>query len=231
MPGYRSLPTSLTAPGADGVRQAESSYRGGDPTDAARLLEEALEASAQRDPVLPGWLCGRLAALYRTLERHDDEVFLLERYRESQVSEEARTRYDARLTKARAIAFRKRKGDGSGALESVRAIIQRPRRSRTRSVRLPASASAFSPRVVNALACALATGVEESAELSDAIGLLCVEAHAHKLPAEEVVALLRRVSATAAARHRDADSKSRYDSALLLTLSRYYGGAQVSERL
>jgi hypothetical protein len=222
---------SLTAPGADGVRQAESSYRGGNPTDAARLLEEALEASVQLDPVLPGWLCGRLAALYRTLERHEDEVFLLERYRESQVSEEARSRYDARLTKARAIAFRKRRADGSGALESVRAIMQRPRRSRSRSASRHQPACAFSPTVVKTITCALATGAEESREVSDAIGLLCAEAHAHRIPAEEVVSLLRSVSAKATARHGEVDRQSRYDSALLLTLARYYGGAPFVERL
>src|SRR6266576_3902526 len=100
MPGYKALPKSLVAPGADGVRQAESSYRGGNTTDATRLLEEALDVSLKLGPVVPGWLCGRLAALYRTLERYDDEVHLLERYRESQRTEEARTRYDARLSKA-----------------------------------------------------------------------------------------------------------------------------------
>ena len=54
--------------------------------------------------------------VYRTLKRYDDEVELLERYRESQTSEEARTRFDARLSKARAIAERKRR-PLTGALE------------------------------------------------------------------------------------------------------------------
>jgi len=168
MPGYKSLPLSLTAPGAERVRQAETSYRGGNAADAVRLLEEALEASLQLGPVLPGWLCGRLAAIYRSLERYDDEVFLLERYRESQVSDEARTRYDARLTKARAIAHRKRKSDSVGALESVRAIMQRPRRPRSKAGASTGVKSAFSPAVVNAVTVALAMHAEDSLEMSDA---------------------------------------------------------------
>ena len=96
MPGYKPLPLSVTGSEADQVRQAESRRRGGDPATAIRLLEDALEASLLLTPVLPGWLCGRLAALYRTIGRHDDEVLLLERFRDSQEVEEARTRYNAR---------------------------------------------------------------------------------------------------------------------------------------
>src|SRR5205085_6814414 len=112
--------------------------------------EEALEASARLDPVLPGWLCGRLAALYRTLERYDDEVALLERYRDSQVTEEARVRYDARLSKARTIAERKRRRD-SGAVASVRRVIARPRPERAAVPDLDAPRSGFSATTMSAL--------------------------------------------------------------------------------
>src|SRR6476619_2647784 len=121
MPGYKALPPFMTGDAADQVREAEARHRTGD-SAAAHLLEEALAASIAVRPAYPGWLCGRLAALYRTLGRYDDEVHLLERYRESQTSEEARTRYDARLSKARTIAERKRRPD-SGALDSVRASL------------------------------------------------------------------------------------------------------------
>src|SRR6476620_5398926 len=122
MPGYRSLSAHLSGMAADHAREAEAHQRGGDPAMAAQLLEEALEASVRTRPEMPGWICGRLAALYRALKRYDDEVLLLERYRESQTSEEARTRFDARLSKARAIAERKRRTD-TRALASVRRVI------------------------------------------------------------------------------------------------------------
>lgn len=93
------------------------------------MLEEALAASVAMSPVLPGWLCGRLASVYRTLGRLDDEVRLLERYRESQADDDARTRYEARLSKARTLAERRRRPE-SGALSSVRHAMRAPRRPR-----------------------------------------------------------------------------------------------------
>src|SRR5881398_3922387 len=127
MPGYRSLSTHLSGTAADHAREAEIRQRGGDADMAAQLLEEALAASVRVRPELPGWICGRLASIYRTLKRYDDEVLLLERYRDSQTSEDARTRFDARLSKARTIAERKRRSD-SGALSSVRKVMGTPRR-------------------------------------------------------------------------------------------------------
>ena len=124
MPGYRSLSSNLSGTAAEHAREAELGQHHGDPKSAARLLEEALAASLRTRPEMPGWVCGRLASIYRTLKRFDDEVELLERYRESQTSEEARTRFDARLSKARAIAERKRR-PVTGALETVRQVRHR----------------------------------------------------------------------------------------------------------
>ena len=225
MPGYKSLPSSVNAPGAEEARKAESTYRDGNAAEAAQLLEEALEASLARDPVLPGWLCGRLAALYRTLDRYDDEVFLLERYRESQVSEEARTRYDARLSKARIIASRKRKPDCNGALNSVRAVMQGPRRSqraRRKTVTTP-PASVFSPAAAQAITRALSGNDDELSTMTDAVTLLCAEAHARDIPAEAIVALLRNTRAALATRVPNV--QERYDSALMLVLADYYAHA------
>ena len=122
MPGYKALPEEFDGPAAEQVRYAEVLQRAGDAGEAVRLLELTLDTCAKTRPELPGWLCGRLAALYRALKRYDDEVLLLERYRESQTSEDARTRFDARLSKARAIAERKRRTD-TRALASVRRVI------------------------------------------------------------------------------------------------------------
>ncbi len=129
MPGYRTIAESLTGSAAESVRAAEARQREGNPSAAVQLLEEALESSVSVRPELPGWLVGRLAALYRTLGRYDDEVHLLERYQSSQTSDEARARYDARLSKARIIADRERPRD-SGALASVRRVMGAPRTRR-----------------------------------------------------------------------------------------------------
>ncbi len=122
MPGYKALPHQFSGPAAEQVRDAEVLLRAGDPGEAVRMIERTLEMCALESGALPSWLCGRLAALYRLQERYDDEVQLLERHRESQTSEETRTRFDARLSKARAIAERKRRRD-TRALSSVRRII------------------------------------------------------------------------------------------------------------
>lgn len=223
MPGYKPLPTSVTGPEADQVRQAESRRRGGHPEAAVRLLEEALDASLDLRAELPGWLCGRLAALYRTLGRYDDEVHLLERYRDSQATEEARTRYDARLSKARTIAERKRRPD-SGALDSVRASMGRPAHRRPVLVRDErAQSPTFSSAATDALARGLANMMPSGEqELEDALALVCAEAHANEIPVEELVGALRHAAAGSngvkAARVRD----SRFDSALLLLLALYY---------
>ncbi|MEP6732576.1 MAG: tetratricopeptide repeat protein [bacterium] len=225
MPGYKPLPTTVTGPEADQVRLAESSRRRGNPDAAIHLLEEALEASLELRHEIPGWLCGRLAALYRTLGRYDDEVQLLERYRESQKSEEARTRYDARLSKARTIADRKRPRD-SGALESVRVSMRRPPRrgvARVAAVATVAPRSVFSDAAVSALNAALSNAASDgSKELNDALALVCAEAHANDIAVEELVALLRGASISMVQPHADAPRDSRYESALLLLLALYY---------
>lgn len=122
MPGYKSLSRQFSGAAAEQVRFAEVLLRSGDPREAVHVLETTLELCALESPELPGWLCGRLASLYRTIGRYDDEVLLLERYRESQRNEDAHTRFDARLSKARAIADRKRRTE-TRALSSVRKVI------------------------------------------------------------------------------------------------------------
>jgi hypothetical protein len=187
MPGYRSLSAHLSGTAAEHAREAELSQRHGDPETAARLLEEALEASLRSRPEMPGWVCGRLASIYRTLKRYDDEVELLERYRESQTSEEARTRFDARLSKARAIADRKRR-PVTGARETVRQVRHRSSQRR----RTPARGQAAITSCDVAVAGASATQMELRAAFTDPTGdrderiraaltTLCGEAHAQKI--------------------------------------------------
>jgi hypothetical protein len=129
MPGYRSLPDGINGKTADDVRDAELLQRSGDLEGATSTLEAALLACCPGEATpMPGWLCGRLAALYRSLKRYDDEVALLERYEATQLNDDARARYKARLSKARSIAASKRR-PSNGALDSVQGVLSRPRRS------------------------------------------------------------------------------------------------------
>ena len=218
----------MTGAAADQVREAEARHRLGDSATAVQLLEEALAASLAVRPVYPGWLCGRLAALYRTLGRHDDEVLLLERYRDSQESEEARTRYDARLCKARTIAERKRRRN-SGALDSVRASLERPRARRSRST--PAKPAApvpaplelpFSDATLAALTEAMhAEGGRHEPLIRAAIERLAAEGRAASVPVELLVTALK----AAATRTNGIDAgelSSRYGAALLQLLPLYF---------
>jgi hypothetical protein len=222
MPGYKSLPSFMTGQAADQVREAESRHRIGDSQTAVQLLEDALEASIARRPELPGWLCGRLAALYRTLGRYDDEVALLERYRESQTSEDARTRYDARLSKARTIADRKRRSD-SGALLSVRASMERPRARR--SSRTVSAPTGISQEAVLEIVGALAdSSPERDDHMRGALEVMCSEGRRFKAPAEVLVSALKEARDNPALASMDAEERSsRYGAALLQLLALYFG--------
>jgi hypothetical protein len=213
----------MTGAAADQVREAEARHKTGDSATAVQLLEEALAASIATRPAYPGWLCGRLAALYRTLGRYDDEVHLLERYRESQVSEEARTRYDARLCKARTIAERKRRPD-SGALESVRASLGRPRTRRSRSASTPAKPEPYAVSAATSELLVVALHADDAAHeelMRAAVERLAAEGQAAHAPADLLVAALKR----AAASRNGIDAgelSSRYGAALLQLLALYF---------
>ena len=231
MPGYRSLSVHLSGRAADHARKAELSQRHGDPQTAARLLEEALEASLRTRSEMPGWICGRLASIYRTLKRYDDEVELLERYRESQTSEEARTRFDARLSKARAIADRKRR-PLTGALETVRQVRHRSSQRR----RTPSNgqgALGMSNGVVlrqsgaqQELRAALADRSAEADERTRAaLGMLCAEAQAKDAHIEHLVASLKQTWTETPVPEgvSPEDWHERYSAALVELLALYFG--------
>jgi hypothetical protein len=230
MPGYRALSSSVTGTAADNAREAESLRRDGDPHTAVQLLESAIDVTRALNGELPGWLCGRLAALYRTLGRYDDEVLLLERYRESQRTEEARTRFDARLSKARTIAERKRRSD-SGALSSVRKVMGAPRRrgatpASTSTVAAPQPVPSLSPVLLARLAAALAgeSSPRQAALLNEALGEIGASARSTGLPVEQMVVMLREASARAA--HRtETERAARYSEALLRLLAVYFDEA------
>jgi hypothetical protein len=228
MPAYRPLSSSITGAAADSAREAESLRQGGDLERAARLLEEALEATRAVNERLPGWLCGRLAAIYRTLGRYDDEVHLLERYRESQTSDDARTRYDARLSKARTIAERKRRSD-SGALSSIRKTIGEPRTRRAPQSD-PVEIAPWRPseRHVDMLADLLGAASEcDFEERLDATLLeYCAEGQAHAADVSTLVDGLRSASRLAEDSPIGEETRAaRFSVTLLRLVALYYGEA------
>ncbi|CAN5142649.1 hypothetical protein BH09GEM1_BH09GEM1_19890 [soil metagenome] len=89
-----------------------------------RCYEDAFSQALASGSELPSFLVGRLATLYRRLGRFDDEIYLLERFRDSLVNDDLQARYRARLTKAQALAAQHRMSD-SVALASVRASRER----------------------------------------------------------------------------------------------------------
>jgi hypothetical protein len=193
VPGYKALPSQYSDDAADRVRYAEVLLRAGDRAEAVRMLESSLDACTRVSPELPGWLCGRLASLYRALGRHDDEVLLLERYRESQDSEDASSRFDARLSKARAIAERKRRSD-TRALSSIRCVINGCEdEDVVRVVALPNEDDVFAAATVAAMreaftaAGASGGGAVDLAPFAE----LCAEAHGQGHPAERLVVSLK----------------------------------------
>ena len=191
MPGYKSLPEQFNGPAAEQVRLAEALQRIGATEDAVQLLEAALEVCATDAPELPGWLCGRLASLYRTLRRYDDEVRLLVRYRDSQRSEDARSRFDARLSKARAMAER-----ASRTERHILASVKRPpsrRQGAGDSLGGADDAFGFDADVIGALRASLvaAASTGELAGLSPAIHRLLRETRERSLSPERMVAALK----------------------------------------
>ena len=233
MPGYRSLSAHLSGRAADHAREAEVRQRHGDPQTAARLLEDALEASLRTRSEMPGWVCGRLASIYRTLKRYDDEVELLERYRESQTSEEARTRFDARLSKARAIADRKRR-PVTGALETVREVRHRSsQRRRTpprrQSTVAKADSGARSAEAQLELRAALADRSEQSdARRRAALATMCADAHLGNVHIEHLVASLKQTwTEVPIPEGVDADQwHESYSSSLVELLALYFEESQ-----
>ena len=229
MPGYRTLSANLSGRAADHAREAEVSQRHGDPQTAARLLEEALEASLRTRSEMPGWVCGRLASIYRTLKRYDDEVELLERYRESQTSEEARTRFDARLSKARAIAERKRR-PVTGALATVREVRRRSSQRR----RTPARGQE-AITTSDGATCSAEAELELRAALVDragnaearrraALATICADAHAGNVHMEDLVSSLKATwSALPTPEGLSAEEwREQYSAALVELLALYF---------
>ena len=113
----------------DLVREASELDIEGRSQEAALLYERAFCQAVEFRTALPSFVVGRLAVLYRRLGQFDDEIFLLERYRDSLVDDDLQARYRARLAKAYSLAAQQR-GSDSVALASVRASTERSIRRR-----------------------------------------------------------------------------------------------------
>lgn len=120
MPGYRALSEHYSGAVADLTREAGLLEENGQHADAIATYERALAAALLENEAMPSFLCGRLAQLYRQTGRHADEVELLERYQLSQRSERERARFDARLSKAKALVHKTSRSSECGALSTIR---------------------------------------------------------------------------------------------------------------
>lgn len=134
MGGYRIAADSFAGDFGALVREAMELGTAGRASEAAVLYEQAVRSALSVKAELPASVVGRLAVIYRRLGRFDDEIFLLERYRDSLSDEELQSRYRARLAKAYALAAQHRPPE-SGALASVRASTERSASKRRRSSR------------------------------------------------------------------------------------------------
>ena len=132
MPRYRPLSAAVSGPTAEAARAAEVLQLEGDLSAAIRMLELVLAADSESDSETLGWVCSRLATLYRRVGRLDDEVDLLERYCESHQDDEWRMRFNARLFKARTLLSRSRETQ-SPLQHSVRHAMLRANVTRRRA--------------------------------------------------------------------------------------------------
>jgi hypothetical protein len=230
MPGYKALPDHYSGRVAEGVRYAEVLQRAGATDDAVQLLETAVELCTATAPEIPGWLCGRLAALYRTLKRYDDEVRLLERYRDSHhQSHDTGTRFDARLSKARALADRQRHSD-TRSLTSVQKAPKRVTADAPVAIMVVNDDDDFSPAtralLREAFVDAAVTG--EADRLVVALTWLRDEALTRGLSPERMVATLKSVwgNAEAPTGVDHAAWHALYRDALTQSLAMYFDEAE-----
>ncbi|MEO8560593.1 MAG: hypothetical protein ABI601_00865 [bacterium] len=225
MPGYKTLPEQFDGPAAAQVRFAEVLQRAGANDDAAQLLESALEVCVATTPELPGWLCGRLASIYRTLKRHDDEVRLLMRYRDSQTSEEARARFDARLSKAHAIAARSSRSE-TRMLASVRTAVNRKSGAAMAVTAMSGDQLGFGSDALGALRDGFTAAATSGDEVGLASALLRLrrDAKTNDYPPEQLVAAVKLAWRAAAPRAED-DAEAwnaLYRDALTRSLALYF---------
>lgn len=117
--GLSALVTTL-------AEQAEQASHRGNIADAVALFDQAIEANLVVAGEMPHGVVGRLAALYRRCRRHDEEVALLRRFRDSHAADDQDARYSARLSKAIALAERTRRTE-TIALLSLRPYVRSSR--------------------------------------------------------------------------------------------------------
>jgi hypothetical protein len=230
MPGYRELAQSFSGSVADRVREAAAMEKEGELLGALRAYEEAMDDYLNYQSEMPALLCGRLASLYRRLGLNDEEVALLERYRDSQTCDDARSRFQARLSKAQIIAEKKRRQD-SGALASIRAVRAAGSGRARRASRLQAAAeeAAAGPTTHDAGRVLLAELAQPHADI-DSPGLVAAITSfcATVKTGEGVEQLVGALKATVHAGNRPAhlspsEWKTRGSLALQLCVAAYFG--------
>jgi hypothetical protein len=156
---------------------------------------------------------------------------LLERYRESQTSEEARTRFDARLSKARAIADRKRR-PVTGALETVRQVRRRSKERRRGPSRATALAAVAAGTGLTSAQRELRTALLDTSPMGETrlrhcLADLCAEARDEGLQMEDLVSSLKSAWAATPVPPELTEEgwRERWSNSLVMLLALYFGEA------
>ena len=110
MPAFTPLSDRAPQGHADAAAHVDELRREGRLTEAVAFLAEVIRELEQQPGHVPAWPYGRLALLYRHLGAYDDEVRVLERFQALVPDGVHRTRFAARLSKARALADRQYSG-------------------------------------------------------------------------------------------------------------------------
>ncbi|HEV7992400.1 MAG TPA: hypothetical protein VGP25_11290 [Gemmatimonadaceae bacterium] len=110
MPAFPPLPDAAPRAHADAAAHADQLLKAGRRADAIAYLSGMIEELERETEPVPAWPYGRLALLHRHARNYDDEVRVLERYQALVPDGTQRTRFAARLSKARALADRQFSG-------------------------------------------------------------------------------------------------------------------------
>jgi hypothetical protein len=106
MPAFPPLRATAPPEHADAAAHADELRQAGRHAEAVVYLSGVIRDLEQLPAHVPAWPYGRLALIHRYRREYDDEVRVLERYQTLVPDGTHRSRFAARLSKARALADR-----------------------------------------------------------------------------------------------------------------------------
>jgi hypothetical protein len=110
MPAFPPLTDTAPDGHALAAAHADDLRREGRHAEAVAYLSGVIRDFEKQLDIVPAWPYGRLALIHRHLREYDNEVQVLERYQALVPDGTHRSRFAARLSKARALADRQFSG-------------------------------------------------------------------------------------------------------------------------